>query len=105
MPPTFLQAMHRVSAELDQALKSPEKATVALEGDQLPRSSWSLFSTWILGTGSGFLQLGRKGEQAEMKRSCLTNTMLDWGVKNEVTTSKHTKSALGFACCFSSCAV
>lgn len=54
VPPTLLQAMHRASAELGQALKSPEKATVAPKGDWLPGSSWSLFSAWISGRGSGF---------------------------------------------------
>lgn len=54
VPPTFLQAMQRASAELGQALKSPEKTTVAPEGDQLPGSSLSLSSTWLSGRGSGF---------------------------------------------------
>lgn len=63
VPPTFLQAMHRASAELGQALKSPEKATVAPEGDHLPGSSWSLFSTWILGKGIWLLQLSRRGSR------------------------------------------
>lgn len=80
VPPTFLQAMHRASAEFSQALKSPEKATVAPEGDLLSESSWSLFSAWISGRGSGFAAW-QEGEQAEMKHGRLTNTMLDWGVK------------------------
>lgn len=68
VPPTFLQAMHRASAELGQALKSPEKATVAPEGDQLPGSSWSLFSTRISGRGSGFCSLAGRGAGREEAR-------------------------------------
>lgn len=81
VPPTFLQAMHRASAELGQALKSPEKATVAPEGDRLPGSSWSLFSTWILGKGDLAFAARREGERAEAKRGRLTDTTLGWGVK------------------------
>lgn len=63
VPPTFLQAMHRAAAEVGQALKSPEKAGLALEGDEFPESSWSLFSAWILGRGSGFCRWAKRGSR------------------------------------------
>lgn len=59
MPPTFLQAMHRASAELGQALKSPEKATVASEAKQLPGSLLRV-DLW---QGSWLLQLSRRGSR------------------------------------------
>lgn len=95
MPPTFLQAMHRAAAEGGQALKSPEKAGLALEGDELLESTWSLFSAWILARVSGFCRWA-EGEQAEVGHGHLTNTTLDWGVPGqakEATTSKHPPSA------------
>lgn len=53
-----LQLFSRLCTEqllrVGQALKSSEKVAHALQGDELPESSWSLFSAWILGRGSGF---------------------------------------------------
>lgn len=63
VPPTFLQAMHRAAAEVGQALKSPEKAGLALEGDELPESSWSLFFCLDLGKGVWLLQVSRRGSR------------------------------------------
>lgn len=101
VPPTSLQAMHRASAELGQALKSPEKATVAPEGDWLHGSHWSLFPTWISGRGSGFCSSAGEGAgRDEAWPSNYYHARL--GAKQlakEVTTSKHTKSTLGSACC------
>lgn len=81
VPPTFLQAMHRASAELGQALKSPEKATVAPEGDHLPGSSWSLFFHVDLRKGDLAFAAQQEREQAQVKRGHLTDTTLNWGVK------------------------
>lgn len=88
VPPTFLQAMHQAAAEVGQALKSPEKAGLALEGDEL--------SCLDLGKGVWLLQVGKNGEQAEAGHGHLTNTTLHWGVPGqakEATTSEHPPSA------------
>jgi len=104
VPPTFLQAMHRASAELGQALKSPETAALAPEGDQLPGSSWGLFSAWISGRGSGFRSSAGGGAGREEARpSNQHHAGLGCKMVAEGTTSKHAKSALGFACCFLPC--
>lgn len=63
VPPTFLQAMHRASAELGQALKSPEKATRCSGGGSVAWIQLVPFLYVALGMGMWLLQLGRRGSR------------------------------------------
>lgn len=63
VPPTFLQAMHRASAELGQALESPEKAAVAPDGGSVAWIQLVPLLCVDLGKGIWLLQLGRRGSR------------------------------------------
>jgi len=76
----LLQAMHRASAELGPALKSPGKAAVAPEGHLLPGSGCS-FLCLDLWKGIWLLQLSRRGSR--QGGSAAVPIAFSTGVSNE----------------------